>query len=215
MGERLYGMDPLFDELVPGLVGLDRNGGRRPRVATPGGTSVIELVGGRCSGRTSLLAALSADYAPLVPLVRADLAVPGFGDPFLAGLPDARPDGSHLTDLLYLLSYKLGLRVRRTMQRLRFPRLSLGLLVVTAWRADETSAAATTVSPQDLRRAEQRLRDVISRNGDGQGERRARLASGSRPSNGTFPPGRPDSDRWRARAGPHSGPPRPACCRPR
>ncbi len=108
--------------------------------------------------------------------MRADLAVPGFGDPFLAGLADARPDGSHLTDLLYLLSYKLGLRVRRTMQPLRFPRLTLGLLVVTAWRADETSAAATTVSPQDLRRAEQRLREVISQNGDGQVERRARLA---------------------------------------
>ncbi len=47
---------------------------------------------------------------------------------------------------------------------------------MTAWRADETSAAATTVSPQDLRRAEQRLREVISQNGDGQVERRARLA---------------------------------------
>ncbi|MFF6987528.1 hypothetical protein [Streptomyces sp. NPDC010273] len=175
MGERLYGMDPLFDELVPGLVGLDRHGGRCARVPVPGGTPVIELVGGRCSGRTSVLAALSADYTPFVPLVRADLAEPGFGEPFLAGLKDDRADGSHLTDLLYLLSYRLGLRVRRTMQPLRFPRLSLGLLVVTAWRADETSAAATTVSPQDLRRAEQRLRDVISRNGDGQGERRARL----------------------------------------
>ncbi len=53
--------------------------------------------------------------------MRADLAVPGFGDPFLAGLADARPDGSHLTDLLYLLSYKLGLRVRRTMQPCGFP----------------------------------------------------------------------------------------------
>ncbi|MFD4877054.1 hypothetical protein ACFWOB_27355 [Streptomyces sp. NPDC058420] len=189
MGERLYGMDPLFDGLVPGLVGLDRNGGRHTRVATPGGTPVIELVGGRCSGRTSVLAALSADYAPLVPLVRADLAVPGFGDPFLAGLPDARPDGSHLTDLLYLLSYKLGLRVRRTTQPLRFPRLSLGLLAVTAWRADDTSVAATTVSPQDLRRAEQRLRDVISRNGDGQGERRERLAEWIQALERAFPAG--------------------------
>lgn len=175
MGERLYGMDPLFDELVPGLVGLDRKGGRRPRVATPG--HLRHRTRRRPVQRQDQPAGRPVRrLRPLVPLVRADLAVPGFGDPFLAGLPDARPDGSHLTDLLYLLSYKLGLRVRRTMQRLRFPRLSLGLLVVTAWRADETSAAATTVSPQDLRRAEQRLRDVISRNGDDQGERRARLA---------------------------------------
>lgn len=176
MGERLHGMDPLFDGLVPDLVGLDRNGGRRTRAATPGALPVIELVGGRCSGRTTLLATLSTDYTPLVPLARADLAEPGFGDPLLADLPDDRPDGSHLTDLLYLLSYRLGLRVRRTVQPLRFPRLSLGLLVVTAWRADETSTAATAVPPQDLRRAEQRLREVISGNGDGETERRVRLA---------------------------------------
>jgi len=173
--ERLYGVDPLLDGLVPALVGLDRSGGRCDRVELPGGNPVVELVGGRCSGRTSVLATLSAAYAPLVPLVRVDLAAPDFGDPLLADLPDTRPDGSRLTDLLYLLSYKLGLRVRRTAQPLRFPRLALGLLAVTNWRPDETSDAAA-LAPQDLRRAEQRLKGVISQNGDGGPERQARLA---------------------------------------
>ncbi|WP_405975840.1 hypothetical protein OG496_50880 [Streptomyces sp. NBC_00988] len=177
MAERLYGVDPLLDGLVPGLVGFDRNGGRCDRVELPGGHPVIELVGGRRSGRTSVLAALSAAYAPLVPLVRADLAAPDFGDPLLADLPDTRPDGSRLTDLLYLLSYKLGLRVRRTTQPLRFPRLSLGLLAVTAWRPDGTSDdVGAALAPQDLRRAEQRLKGVINQNGDGGPERQARLA---------------------------------------
>ena len=177
MAERLYGVDPLLDGLVPGLVGIDRNDGRRDRVELPGGNPVIELVGGRCSGKTSVLATLAAAYTPLVPLVRADLAAPDFGDPLLAGLPDARPDGSRLTDLLYLLSYKLGLRVRRTTQPLRFPRLALGLLAVTVWRPDGASEdAGAALAPQDLRRAERRLKDVISQNGDGGPERQARLA---------------------------------------
>jgi len=173
--ERLYGVDPLLDGLVPGLVGLDRIGGRRERVELPGGNPVVELVGGRCSGKTSVLATLSASYASLVPLVRVDLAAPDFGDPLLAGLPDTRPDGSRLTDLLYLLSYKLGLRVRRTTQPLRFPRLALGLLVVTAWRPDGACDDGG-LAPQDLRRAEKRLKGVINQNGDGGEDRQARLA---------------------------------------
>ncbi|WP_329263722.1 hypothetical protein OG223_48680 [Streptomyces sp. NBC_01478] len=176
MVERLYGVDPLLDGLVPGLVGLDRSGGRCERVELPGGNPVIELVGGRCSGKTGVLAALSAAYTPLVPLVRVDLAAPDFGDPLLADLADTRPDGSRLTDLLYLLSYKLGLRVRRTTQLLRFPRLALGLLVVTAWSPDGTPDGAA-VAPQDLRRAEKRLKEVIDQNGDRGQERQALLAA--------------------------------------
>lgn len=175
MVERLYGVDPLLDGLVPGLVGLDRSGARHERVELPGPHPVIELVGGRCSGKTSVLTALSVAYAPLVPLVRVDLAAPDFGEPLLADLADARPDGSRLTDLLYLLSYKLGLRVRRTTQLLRFPRLALGLLVLTAWRPEGTSDDAA-VAAQDLRRAEKRLKTVIDENGDRGQERQALLA---------------------------------------
>ncbi|GAB2876156.1 hypothetical protein [Streptomyces mayteni] len=165
MVARLYGQEALTDGLVPRLVGLERLRDRRVDQEFPGARPVVEVSGGRAGGKTELLAALYDGYHGRVPLARADLAVPGFGEPGLAGLPGGGPAGtpprnaSPVTQLLYLLSYKLGLRPRRFAQAPAFPRLALGLLVVTTWRPG--TGDETHVAPAGLRAAEDRLREII------------------------------------------------------
>ncbi|MFE0464520.1 hypothetical protein ACFW1A_35230 [Kitasatospora sp. NPDC058965] len=117
---------------------------------------MIELVGGRGSGKTTLLDELHANYVDRVPLVRADLAAPDFGFDELAGLPgDEAAGASQLTNLLYLLSDRLQLKVPHA-RAPRFRRLSLGLVVVTAW-----SDTAAPKLPDELRQAMARFREAI------------------------------------------------------
>ncbi|TDC20477.1 hypothetical protein E1265_22090 [Streptomyces sp. 8K308] len=164
MGERLYGQEALTDGLVPRLVGLERLRDRRIAQEFPGARPVVEVSAGRAGGKTVLLDALYAGYNGRVPLARADLAASGFGESGLSGLPGGGSEppprnASPVTQLLYLLSYKLGLRPRRFTQAPAFPRLALGLLVVTTWRPG--TGEETEVAPAQLRTAEARLREVI------------------------------------------------------
>ncbi|ATW52077.1 hypothetical protein [Streptomyces peucetius] len=160
MGGRLYGQQALQEGFVPRLVGLHHKGGYQVPFAYPKGAPVVRIVGGRGSGKTALLGAVHDAYNGRVPLARADLGAPGFGEPGVADGDDDVPNASRVTHLLYLLAYKLGLDVRHFGRPLAFPRLSLGLLVVTAWRP--LNSDETDVRPPDLRRAEADLRTLIT-----------------------------------------------------
>jgi hypothetical protein len=163
MSEELYGQEELLDGVVPQLVGLPR---RRTtlweqRIAPKfrGSGPVVHISGGRASGKTALLAALYDGYNGRLPLARADLAAPDFGDNALAGLDLAETrTASPLTHLLYLLTHKLGLRTRGS--SLAFPRLSLGLLVATAWVPDE-DGQGQGLAPAGLLQAQRRLHAFI------------------------------------------------------
>ncbi|MER6616450.1 hypothetical protein [Streptomyces xantholiticus] len=160
MGGRLYGQQALQEGFVPRLVGLHHKGGYQVPFAYPKGAPVVRIVGGRGSGKTALLGAVHDAYNGRVPLARVDLGAPGFGEPGVADGDDDVPNASRVTHLLYLLAYKLGLDVRHFGRPLAFPRLSLGLLVVTAWRP--LNSDETDVRPPDLRRAEADLRTLIT-----------------------------------------------------
>ncbi len=161
MSERLFGQEALLDGLVPRLVGLERIRERRVGFEFHDDAPVVVVVGGRCSGKSALLDALYAGYTNRVPLALVDLeedsTVPGASGP----PPAEARNSSGVTQLLYLLSYALGLRTHRVSRPLRFPRLSLGLLVVTAWRPGG-DAAPDDVRPAGLRDAEAGLRAVIA-----------------------------------------------------
>ncbi|TXS48879.1 hypothetical protein [Streptomyces sp. t39] len=161
MGGRLYGQQTLHEDFVPRLVGLHHTGNYQVPFAFPAGAPVVEIVGGRGSGRTALIDAVHDAYNGRVPLARVDLDAPGFGEPGVADLADEdAPNASHLTQLLYVLAYRLGLDVRHFGRALAFPRLSLGLLVVSAWRP--LNADERDVRPPDLRRAEADLRTLVT-----------------------------------------------------
>lgn len=161
MGAGLYGQRTLHEDFVPRLVGLHHLGNYQVPLAFPAGAPVVEIVGGRGSGRTALIDAVHDAYSGRVPLARVDLEAPGFGEPGVADLADEdAPNASRLTHLLYVLAYRLGLDVRHFGKPLAFPRLSLGLLVVTAWRPANTGER--DVRPPDLRRAEADLRTLVT-----------------------------------------------------
>ncbi|MFE5970431.1 hypothetical protein [Streptomyces sp. NPDC056463] len=160
MGGRLYGQQALQEGFVPRLVGLHHREGYLVPFAYPKGSPVVRIVGGRGSGKTALLGAVHDAYNGRVPLARVDLGAPGFGEPGVADGDDDVPNASRITHLLYLLAYKLGLEVRHFGKPMVFPRLSLGLLVVTAWRP--LNSDETDVRPPDLRRAEADLRTLIT-----------------------------------------------------
>ncbi|MET9433214.1 hypothetical protein [Streptomyces sp. NPDC006551] len=160
MGGRLYGQQALQESFVPRLVGLHHQDGYHVPLAYPKGAPVVRIVGGRGSGKTALLGAVHDAYNGRVPLARVDLGAPGFGEPGVADGDTDVPNASRITHLLYLLAYKLGLDVRHFGRPMAFPRLSLGLLVVTAWRP--LNSDETDVRPPDLRRAEADLRTLIT-----------------------------------------------------
>ncbi|MFF8846578.1 hypothetical protein ACF08N_28330 [Streptomyces sp. NPDC015127] len=161
MGGRLYGQQALQESFVPRLVGLHHTHAYQVPFAYPKGAPLVRIVGGRGSGKTALLGAVHDAYNGRVPLARVDLGARGFGEPGVAELSDDDvPNASHITHLLYLLAYKLGLDVRHFGRPMTFPRVSLGLLVVTAWRP--LNSDENDVRPPDLRRAEADLRTFIT-----------------------------------------------------
>ncbi|MGP4114885.1 hypothetical protein ACTWP5_28775 [Streptomyces sp. 4N509B] len=159
MSEDLYGQRELLEGLVPQFVGLPLRRAalweQRTKPAFGGCGPVVCVSGGRASGKTALLTALFDAYNGRLPLARADLAAPDLGDRKLAGqnLAPTRT-ASPLTHLLYLLRYNLGLRTRGG--GLTFPRLSLGLLVATAWVPDE-DGGGRGVAPAGLLQAQREL----------------------------------------------------------
>ncbi|MEV0266530.1 hypothetical protein AB0I49_35015 [Streptomyces sp. NPDC050617] len=171
MVRSLYGLDVVLDGLVPGLVGRERGGGIRG-LAYREGNPVIELVGGRDTGKSALLDALFAAYKDQAPLARADLADSKYGEPGLvAGVHDQEaPNASPVSNLLYLVSHKLGLKAGPFHRPVRFPRLHLGLLVVTAWRPDGEG-----IGPPGLLRAQEELLRLITEDQPDPRRRRAAL----------------------------------------
>jgi hypothetical protein len=135
MGEEPYGQGALLDGLVPRMVGLERTRERRFRPDFGGAGPLVRVTGGRASGKTAMLDALADGYAHRLPLARADLAAPDLGNSALDAMRlTESPTASPVTHLLYLLRHQLGLHTRGG--GLPFPRLSLGLLVATAWMPD-------------------------------------------------------------------------------
>ncbi|MFH8981135.1 hypothetical protein [Streptomyces varsoviensis] len=171
MVRSLYGLDVLLDDLVPCLVGRERGGAIRV-CAYREGNPVVELVGGRDTGKTALLDALFAAYKDQAPLARADFADSKYGEPGLvAGVHDEEaPNASPVTNLLYLVSHKLGLKAGAFHRPVRFPRLHLGLLVVTAWRPDGEG-----IGPPGLLRAQEELLRIVTEDRPDPRRRRAAL----------------------------------------
>ncbi|MGK5531625.1 hypothetical protein, partial [Streptomyces sp. URMC 129] len=157
MGDHLYGQEAFLDGLVPRLVGVERTGTAWVAREFAGGAPVVQVVGGRASGKSALLEALSAGYRNRVPLALADLRAPGFGEPGLADVAgEETANASPVTHLLYLLSYKLGLPARAFRRRLSFPRLSCGLLLTTAWQPPDSG-----LTPDALAQAQSELRALL------------------------------------------------------
>jgi hypothetical protein len=158
MERRLYGLDALLDGLVPQLVGRARNGDVC-ELAHRAGNPAVEVVGGRDTGKSALLEVLFESYKDLTPLARVDFADSRYGEPGLAeGIHEQEtPNASPVSNLLYLLSHKLGLKIGTFHRPVRFPRLHLGLLIVTAWCPDGEG-----ISPPDLRQKQESLRQLIA-----------------------------------------------------
>ncbi|WP_405015647.1 hypothetical protein OHV05_00020 [Kitasatospora sp. NBC_00070] len=161
MSENLHGQSVLLDGLVPHWVGLERNGQGLIRSKGRDSGPVVQVIGGRGAGKSALLNALYEAYHNRLPLAHADLAAPGFGHDSLAGLSENEtPNSSPVTSLLYLLSDQLGLKVDRFGHGLQFRRLSVGLLVVSAWQPVGITEEAPG-RPEGLRAAERRLFEIL------------------------------------------------------
>ncbi|WP_406142141.1 hypothetical protein [Streptomyces sp. NBC_01089] len=164
----LYNLGPVVDRLAPALLGMPPGGGRWVDRVYPEGDPVVEVVGGRSSGKTTLLDALNDGYHSHLPTARVDLGAAPYSATDRGDL--ARLDtvnASPVTNLLFTLSHQLGRERDRTSHTLTFPRLSAALLVLTVWRPD--AQQDEEVRPADLVAAEQELRTVLAqRNPDPQ-----------------------------------------------
>ncbi|MDT0309579.1 hypothetical protein RM780_21840 [Streptomyces sp. DSM 44917] len=172
MGERVDGLEAVLDGLVPRLVGAQRLTNDWVEREFPGGAPVVEIVGGRAGGKSTLLRSLAAGYRNRLPLAEADLAqLPDFGEPEFAEVRRPGPqNASALTHLLYLLSHRLSLAVGSFRRHLSFPRLSCGLVPVTAWEPPEGG-----IAPQGLAEVYAQLRALLSDHEAGQRQVRQAL----------------------------------------
>ncbi|UED85382.1 hypothetical protein [Streptomyces profundus] len=162
MGGQLHEHEELIKRVVPRQVGLDPHQNRGVRFEFPLGGPVLRVVGGRNTGKTALLGALFSNYNQRLPLARADLGAPDFGESVLSDLTgEAAENASATTHLLYLLSYRLASETTRFRRPLAFPRLRVGLLVITAWRTSADVSEGWRGVPADLRESEQELRDLL------------------------------------------------------
>lgn len=150
--KRAYGHTPVVDGLVPRLTGLECGRERLVKGARKAPSPpLVEIIGGRLSGKTLLLRELAEGYRNRIPMTYVDLAKPW---------PGHKPDSygataSPVVHLLPHLTYWLG-RTVPGYGRIRFRRLQLGLEVV--WRP------ASNVDPTSitsLRDAEAKLRDFL------------------------------------------------------
>ncbi|MGR3933252.1 hypothetical protein [Streptomyces sp. BRA346] len=168
MGSGLYNLDRVMDTLAPALLGMPPGGGPWEKRRFPAGEPVVEVVGGRATGRTALLDALYDGYHAAVPTARVDLA----DAPYSADDQGdrARLDTAHaspVTNLLFTVSHQLGYERDGTRHTLTFPRLSPALLVISAWRPEARDR--DEVQPPDLVAAEEELGELLAqRNPDAQ-----------------------------------------------
>ncbi|MEV7546349.1 hypothetical protein [Streptomyces sp. NPDC089915] len=173
--------------MVPSLVGLGSRGSKRLRV--PDGTPLLLVcAGGRGSGKTALLGALSEQYAHRVPQAYADLGADRFGQPGLAapGDGEAPRNASHTSDLLFYLMDGLSQKPGEFAGRLSFPRLVQGLLAITSWEP---------VRPSEMPAARHRLGELQRAGQPDQQARNERVlgwideVAGALPAVAGMPPG--------------------------
>ncbi|MFI0819078.1 hypothetical protein ACH4TX_24140 [Streptomyces sp. NPDC021098] len=168
MGSGLYNLSRVMDTLAPALLGMPPGGGPWEKRRFPAGEPVVEVVGGRASGKTALLDALYDGYHAAVPTARVDLGEGPYsaddqGDRARLDTANASP----VTNLLFTVSHQLGYERDGNSRTLTFPRLFPALLVITAWRPDDHDRAE--VAPADLVAAEEELGDILAqRNPDPQ-----------------------------------------------
>ncbi|MFD8147496.1 hypothetical protein [Streptomyces sp. NPDC059708] len=183
----LYGRSAVLNTVVPSLVGLEPNGPKRLRI--PDGTPLLLVCGGgRGSGKSALLKALSEQYAHRVPQAYADLAADHFGQPGLAAPADgeAPRNASHTSDLLFYLMDGLSQKPAEFGGRLSFPRLLQGLLAITSWEP---------VRPAEIPAARHRLAELQRAGQPDQQARNERVlgwideVAGALPAVGGIPPG--------------------------
>ncbi|MFC5185971.1 hypothetical protein [Actinomadura harenae] len=189
--DELYNLRILVDGIVPGLVGRKANGGARVSREFPLGEPVVEIVGGRASGKTTLIDVLYDGYKNAVPLGRVRLTEPAFRR------VDSQ-NASAVSNLLYQLQYELEKPAGR--RELPFPRLSVGLLVVTSWAAEgaaetEGGSKAPPRRGRELAKLKHLVGEVLSdsrKTSELQVEVLEVLAAAVGPALGALLPGLPD-----------------------
>lgn len=171
MGSGLYNLSRVMDTLAPALLGMPPGGGPWKDRAFPAGEPVVEVVGGRATGKTALLDALYDGYHAWVPTARVDLGEA----PYSAGDQEDRArldtaNASPVTNLLFTVSHQLGYERDGNNRTLTFPRLAPALLVITAWRPEaQDRDDRDEVAPADLVAAEEELGEILAqRNPDPQ-----------------------------------------------
>ncbi|MFD7501454.1 hypothetical protein [Streptomyces sp. NPDC059850] len=163
MGSGLYNLKSVMDTLAPALLGMPPGGGPWVKRTFPAGEPVVEVTGGRATGKTALLDALYDGYHAWVPTARVDLAEAPYsaddqGD-------RARLDTAHaspVTNLLFTVSHQLGYERDGNKRTLTFPRLAPALLVITAWRPEARERHEGEVAPADLVAAEEELGRILA-----------------------------------------------------
>ncbi|MFI0778918.1 hypothetical protein [Streptomyces sp. NPDC021212] len=173
MGSGLYNLSRVMDTLAPALLGMPPGGGPWVNRRFPAGEPVVEVVGGRATGKTALLDALYDGYHAWVPTARVDLGEAPYsaddqGDRARLDTANASP----VTNLLFTVSHQLGYERDGNKRVLTFPRLSPALLVISAWRPeaqDRDGRDGDDVAPADLVAAEEELGEILGqRNPDPQ-----------------------------------------------
>ncbi len=175
----LYGRKALLREVVPPLVGLDHTGERRLSPPRQGYAPVLCCVGGQGSGKTAVLEALAEQYRQRVPQAYADLGAADFGQPGLVtAITNPSPNASVVSDLLFLLGFRLGLHPRGFGKALSLPRLTQGLLAVSSWQvAAAGDGTVVPIRPAELAAASYRLDELLRGSQPDPALRAARVAA--------------------------------------
>ncbi|GAB2780985.1 hypothetical protein [Streptomyces daliensis] len=166
MDEHLYGLEDLLDEFVPGLVGMKRGTRGRAGFTYPRGAPVVQVVGARGSGKSALLHVLERSYDDRLPLACKDLAALEPADTGTSTGTGTGTEGDANASPVVLLLHGLAHELDSPGSRhhsLKFPRLSLGLLVVTAWHPlDAEGNPRQQVRQSGLAEAEADLRRLVA-----------------------------------------------------
>jgi hypothetical protein len=149
----LFDRGELFT-LVEQLVGLALEDDRHPRDRRKGTPPAVLATGGRGAGKTAALEAVERAYSKRVPRVLVNLAEERFAG--TGGAPADEP----LLVLLRELKWRLEYEVRDN-GRLRFPRLSIGLLVIQTWKPGWRPGSTMTL--QEARQKLDRELDLVTR----------------------------------------------------
>lgn len=161
MRSSLYNLSRVVETLAPALIGMPPGGGPWVERKFPAGDPVVEVVGGRATGKTALIRALYEGYHAFVPTACVDLAEAPYsavdhGDRDRLDTANASP----VTNLLFTVSHQLGYERDGSSRTVAFPRLSPALLVLTAWRPEAPDGEE--VWPAQLVTAEEELRSLLA-----------------------------------------------------